>query len=461
MTKQGEISVFLSLILVCILSLFLGLVESARLAGARLYLEMAAGSSMDSVMSQYNQNLWDMYHLLFLEAESNKAVEESFASYLEFYLEQENLYPMKISNISVIESTRMTEKKGRALEEEIISCVKSQFPQMITSMSGIEAILDVIEDMEQGTPDWDTAEEYMDMVTNSDGEEEIEIDWDKVRLLDRLAEILRGDVLDLILGKDVDVSMKSVRLKGIPSAEYRKEIESVDSNVIEQWIVGEYCRMNFDSYLNRCERKLTPHHQALQYEQEYILFGKDSDRKNLKKTIERLLTVRGALNLSYLLQNPECRKEVDVFTLTISGGNLYIQSALSVFILSLWSFAEAVWDVKILMRGDPVPFFKQKSQWKLGIEKFLSMQFLDNPPESGADGANYQDYLRILLFLADRTDRNYRIMDVIQWNVQSVQEDFLVQDCISKVNIQVTVEEQHLFLKHGMFSRETNVSGSY
>ena len=48
-TKQGEISVFLSLILVCILSLILGLVESARLTGARLYLEIAAGSSVDSV----------------------------------------------------------------------------------------------------------------------------------------------------------------------------------------------------------------------------------------------------------------------------------------------------------------------------------------------------------------------------------------------------------------------------
>ena len=65
--KRGEISVFLSLILVCILSLFLGLVESVRTTGARLYLEMAANSSMDSVMSQYNRNLWDRYHLLFLE----------------------------------------------------------------------------------------------------------------------------------------------------------------------------------------------------------------------------------------------------------------------------------------------------------------------------------------------------------------------------------------------------------
>ena len=68
MRKQGEITVFLSLIIVCVLSLFMGLLESARTAGARLYAQVAANSAMDSVMSQYNRNLWEMYHLLFLEA---------------------------------------------------------------------------------------------------------------------------------------------------------------------------------------------------------------------------------------------------------------------------------------------------------------------------------------------------------------------------------------------------------
>ena len=95
MKKRGEITVFLSLTLVCILSLFMGLLESARTAGARLYLTMAANSAMASVMSQYNRNLWDMYHLLFLEYESPEAIGRSFDTYLDFYLEQENLYPMK------------------------------------------------------------------------------------------------------------------------------------------------------------------------------------------------------------------------------------------------------------------------------------------------------------------------------------------------------------------------------
>ena len=68
---RGEITVFLSLILVCVFSLMMGLLESARTAGARLYLQMAADSALFSVMSQYNRNLWGRYRLLFLESSSS------------------------------------------------------------------------------------------------------------------------------------------------------------------------------------------------------------------------------------------------------------------------------------------------------------------------------------------------------------------------------------------------------
>ena len=40
MKYRGEITVFLSLTIICVLSLILGLVESARTAGARLYLRI-------------------------------------------------------------------------------------------------------------------------------------------------------------------------------------------------------------------------------------------------------------------------------------------------------------------------------------------------------------------------------------------------------------------------------------
>lgn len=463
--KQGEISVFLSLILVCILSLFLGLVESARTTGARLYLEMAANSSMDSVMSQYNRNLWDMYHLLFLEAESDEAMEESFISYLDFYLEQDNLYPMKRKDVKVINAERMTDKAGSALEQEILSYMKVRIPDLVKDAGAIETNLNIIEGADQEKLDWDTAKECIDEVTDPSTEEGVEIDWEKIQLLERLEEIFRGDLLDLVVEDDVEVSTKSTRLQGIPSKERmiesRMDERVKEFNLLEQFMISEYCLTNFDSFLSRCERTLNPNQQSLQYEQEYLLFGKESDRKNLIETVEKLLGLRCALNLSYLLGKPECRKEVDLFTLAISGGNAYIQAVLSFFVLSLWAFGEAVWDVKLLMRGSSVPIVKDISDWNLSMEEFIELRFLDAPPGSAGKGNDYQDYLRILFMLMNRADRNFRIMDVIQWNVQSVQEDFLVKDCISTVEIQTVVEEQHLFLRKETYSRTTVTSGYY
>lgn len=459
--KQGEISVFLSLILVCMLSLVLGLVESARTAGARLYLELAANSSIDSVMSQYNRNLWDMYHLLFLETESDEAVEESFASYLRFYLEQENLYQMKLKEVNVKRAERMTDKNGRALEQEILSYVTYQFPDIVSGLSGVEKVLEIFRGVDAEEPDWDAAKECIDAVTDTSNEEVPKIDWEKIRLLDRLEQIFKGDLLDLILEDDSLVSEKRVRLKGCPSTESDRGLQSGERNAAEQFMINEYCLLSFDSFQNRCERKLIPNQQALQYEQEYLLCGKESDRKNLVETCEKLLAFRGAMNFSYLLQSPECLREADIFTMSISGGNLYIQTVLSFFVLSLWAFGEAVWDVKMLMRGEFVPFIKGKEEWKLRMEEFLGLEFLEEPPKTKSEGGSYQDYLRILFFLMNRAERNVRIMDVIQWNVQSVQEDFLVKDCISKIDVQASVEERHIFLKQGVYSRTTEVRGSY
>lgn len=63
MRKSGQITVFLSLVMLCVCSLVCGLVESARTAGAGWYLKMAADSAMDSVFSGYHRAAWEQYRL--------------------------------------------------------------------------------------------------------------------------------------------------------------------------------------------------------------------------------------------------------------------------------------------------------------------------------------------------------------------------------------------------------------
>ena len=71
----GQVTIFISLVMMCVFALFFALLESARTAGARWYLQTAASSALDSVFSQYHRQLWDSYRLLFAEYENGKELE--------------------------------------------------------------------------------------------------------------------------------------------------------------------------------------------------------------------------------------------------------------------------------------------------------------------------------------------------------------------------------------------------
>ena len=100
---------------------------------------------------------------------------------------------------------------------------------------------------------------------------------------------------------------------------------------------------------------------SVHYEQEYLLQGNASERENLKRTVNELLAVREAVNLAALYADSEKRSEAEALALAITGlaGITPITAAASFFIMTVWAFAESVADVKVLLAGGKIPFFKQ------------------------------------------------------------------------------------------------------
>ena len=641
MRLRGEITVFLSLTIVCVLSLFLGLLESARTTGARMYAQMAADSAMASVMSQYNRNLWDRYHLLFLETESENAVEQSFSDYFSYYTELDNWYSMKTGNIEVTGMTGMVDDGGIRLENSAADYMVYSLPDAVNDLAGIaeeagnaskagdfrelfdvcrqtgrktrklessrrnveESLKNMLEQLEQleravGTeyggqfrrsaealkkkmkgfsgvvkryeeevqriskhraelykevsggagletedasahlsqelltyeqveqaakeqlrqyremepvlernldkleeacilleeeryevvykdgipeeiplgPDWGAISDAVSDLAIPGRSMDETIDHEKLSLLDRLEELFQGDLLALVLPAGTEISKRSVSLNGIPSKMSTDPLKENGVNakdlVTDRLLVNEYCMLSFSSFLKDAsaqpERKtdgISEHgsfeNRPLLYEQEYLLCGERSDRENLSGMIEKLLTIRGAMNLLYLLRSPEKLAEAEQFSMAISGGVAPVMFILNFFVLTLWAFGEAVIDVRQLIIGGKVPFWKEDDRWKLGLEGLLSFQFLDPVSERYEEGRDYADHMRILLFLMNREDRNYRMMDVIQWNMRTVQEDFSVSDCMYQINLEAAVLEKHRFLVHDTYSRTVQTVGIY
>ena len=618
MRYRGEITVFLSLTLICVLSLVLGLVESARTAGARLYLRMASDSAVSSVMSYYNRNLWDRYQLLFLEYESEEAIKETFGRYLDFYLEQANMYPARRENVTLSGMSRMVDENGRWLEEEIAAYMKYRLPELAVSGSGllkeaeqvkkagdfrtlydsccrsgrsvrrlekagqaVEKSLKTIEEtrkklcdaadeeraaafkrhaavlkrelkgfpglvkqfqkelehletenpkMDSGQMEDETASgtlgqeisacneviksakerlagylqmetqtgrnlelleeacRLLNMESDAEDEEEEETEWGqisqcveemenlesvdsgpkdkkKAAALDRLEELFDKELLDIVLPAGTEISQNAVSLKGIPSmSKYQNDTGNSDAEgtglleaASRQMAVNAYIPLYFSSFLK--ENGSEP--SALRYEMEYLLTGKKSDRENLKSAVNQVLTLRGAMNLLFLLNSPDKKAEADALAAAVSVGIVPAQMALSFFILVMWAFGEAVLDVKTLLAGGKIPFWKTEGTWKTSLSGLLDQSFLKETGESSGEGRTYTEYLNCLIFLMDRKTRNFRMMDLIQWNIRAEQSDFSVVSCAYRIEIETEVLQKHMFFQKEEYKGTVYAAGSY
>ena len=121
---QGEITVFLGMILLCVWALLCGLTESARTAGARCYLRHGLNSAMDSLMSQYHRKLWQQYRILGLEYGQNGELEQEFEEFLQPYLEADNWYPFELEAVEEPEVKPLTGENGKILERQITDYMK-------------------------------------------------------------------------------------------------------------------------------------------------------------------------------------------------------------------------------------------------------------------------------------------------------------------------------------------------
>ena len=147
--RRGEITVFLSLILICVCGLVCGLLESARTAAARCYLQTAAFSAMDSLFSQYHRTLWEEYRIFGLEHLNEEEIEEEFSGFISPYLEQENWYPFSLEECQLEECLDLTDGSGTYFLREIVEYMKYGIWTKEWNQEGVSAVLEQLKEAEE------------------------------------------------------------------------------------------------------------------------------------------------------------------------------------------------------------------------------------------------------------------------------------------------------------------------
>ncbi|WP_432626353.1 DUF5702 domain-containing protein [Brotaphodocola sp.] len=699
----AEVTVFISLVMMCLFAFFCVLLESARTAGARWYLRTVVSSAMDSVFAQYHRELWDSYRLFFAEYDAPEKMEADFSSYLQPYLETKNWYPMEVTSVTAENQLFAVDDDAAYLEKEILDYMKygfwrSEFQadeaeeilkkgkdaaavkeaaalyrghakqalklekvleeiseslnrqeewkkeglsclrdydgpgfrekakslmkelekmpglvekyrkqadklaedlaasrKKVEAKSGemsaksmelledeireyedyvsedgirrreiealeeksreqiafVEEVIEEAKEVEQEIDDWESDDE-------DDDEPDLEALWspverhfrrleiprlsfshgvkdkEKERLLGKVEELFQDGVLTLLIPKDRELSGKKIELDGVPSAEHGES--SRKSGVAVRFVVNQYGGIFFKNFCTgqkkaddkensgkqETEKKgveefsireavedmsemhdmgdmelnsvtvhsvnldkdknpgsssgessdtgskedgdpedntgsTVTHPTALDYELEYLIAGKDSDKANLMGALERLLAVREGINLIQILSDSQKRSEAKKLAMAITG----VASAsplilvTTFLVMSVWALGESLMDLRGLLAGKKVPIWKKKEEWKLELSALLSIGENRKIEEGGGKrGLSYLSWLKIVLLLGNHVTHEYRMMDLMEKNLQLSQSGFRMRNCLYQSEIRTTVDAKRVFFSLGFVERQ-------
>ncbi|MDO4295176.1 MAG: DUF5702 domain-containing protein [bacterium] len=310
---------------------------------------------------------------------------------------------------------------------------------------------------------WSEAEDALSGYSKLEMElERTEGDEEKAELLEQAKEWLDGEGLGLLLGKDVAISESRYQGENLPSSQKTERTrKKADLAILTAIQMSAYIQAYFPSYLDGGSKNQKTDKHSLQYEMEYVLAGENTDKENLKQAAKQIWLLRSGFNLLHLYQDGQKRGEAEQLAQIIlgSGGLAPFSPILTFFILTVWAAAEGLMDVRSLLREEKVPLWKKREDWKLSLEEVLQLGEREarkqleggsgqEKGEKGAKGRDYEEYLSLLLLLQERREKVYRMMDLMQMNIQKEQKGFQISNCLYFLRMEVSGKKEHFFFAH-------------
>ena len=261
-------------------------------------------------------------------------------------------------------------------------------------------------------------------------------------------ELLQKGLLSLVTDDVSDISNASISDLNLPSKKENTE-KNGKTDLTDRALLALYGKRKFGNYIS----KIKDH--DLSYEMEYIISGKSSDRENLTEVVKKIVGIRNVMNLGYLLTD-----SVKMSQLTFIASSA--ATAIGLPFLEPGSLGEAVTDVKGLLKGNEVVFIKDKISWKTDIKNLLGGS-IKNDKNSKKLSLNYEQYCMMLMMIADGNKSLFRIMDLIQLNIQKkYNSKFQMSKCFSGMKFKAVYEIEPLFVAMPWVLNNLNESnGSY
>lgn len=447
--ERGQITVFLSLLFLVLMMSFLFIVEGVISYSASSLGEDAVKGAGESIMANYDRELFKNYHLFFLDPRQKDYIVTDGKEFINQYFSGNSFFDIYCDSLEVTgEKTAVDEEVNQETKEE------TNKKDTESDLKGdVDKNTDNVEDMK---PDEKAASEEIEPVSEETLKERN--NWKEIK--GTLQLLMRTGILFYAAEHPESLSRQSIPGTNLPSKRVKgssfdneqrlldkmdelsfsslkgiKSLLSVDISMDGRgtlWTKDRY----IISYIEDCfsfyggsDKK----DNALLYEVEYLISGKNSDIDNLKRVANYILLLRFINNYIFTGKDTQMKTHINTMASAITGvmGMPQTMKAVQVLIRMAISYGESLLELHTLFSGGEVPLIKDKTTWNLTLKTMAEQLRNKQIVKKGKKNISYKDYLKLFL-LTKGNSRTvcYRMMDIMQENIASKEPGFLMENCL-------------------------------
>jgi hypothetical protein len=478
------------------------LLEVARYRESAKVLQMSTDRGLESEFADYCSPLWDKYHILGMSAadgEGNFSFREREASIRGQSVDSlagVDFLTAGVEDVEFSEYQLLTDMGGKVFEKAVCSYMKQNigYEAAKAIYSTYESVKDVVENYDSD----DAMQNAQDALKESAKETSFtgkaaggtvitltarkaagnilaatptDSSGDSVQNpITAVAKAKEKGVVGLVLKNSSKISSNSLTLSGTVS--HRTLTKGTKTSDTQgSW----YQTVLFDQYLETylsCYTD-TKKDRGLNYELEYLIGGKSSDKENLRLVVKELLALREPLNMASITASSERESEALSLATAIAGitANPVIIEAVKYGIIAAWAFVESVLDVRTLLSGGKIDLIKSDSDWTSNVNSLPQLLSGWSTAKSSKSGLTYRQYLGKLLFVHSGDKLAMRAMDVIEAAIRLEEgyKSFKMDHVVCETQLDVTYDYNPLFMsfvylldsKPDMFRIQRTSSYSY
>lgn len=465
--KRAEITVFLSMVFILIVSFILGIIEITVIHTSKNMSRLETDLAVFSLFGEYNRNLLEDYHVFSIEGtyETGNFSEDRMIGRMHYY-------GIGNTDHEVTGIQFLTDNRGQAFREQVLAYMEECYG------------IGLIREFTGSTEEWE--EQCIEGEKMQAEEEKMTAQFEELRKAAEeaaselpeeerpdvgnqetgnpfhcLEQIEKTGILSVVMPQDMELSGKKINLKNQVSVRNVNTgygsfpARTGTGGITERLLFNEYILQNFrnasgdgvsykkDEYTN-AKDSVEKQPRSLEYEVEYIISGKDSDKENLESVLTKIFLIRLALNYVYLLGDSGKQAEAEALAAAIALLLLMPEGTevIKQLILFAWAAGESTVDIRTLLSGKKAALIKTKENWQVSLSELLTLG--SSSGKSGEKdipgGVSYMDYLRIFLFMEDQDSTAMRALDRIEENLAGEygMSCFRADYCVTKLDLKNT-----------------------